>query len=328
MSIHKEHRWALLTAAILALVAGYFILSDHSGSISPRASNFSIGKIEKVTEFRISHGAEVLTVKKEKGSWMANGQYKVKENLPEVFLKTINSVKVKAPASRLLRTSLRNRLLHEGVRIDVYKGIFRVRSYHVVYDSSQHESYFMKNWSKIPISIEIPGMHFPVAEIFRTSVQYWKDKSIFPYAPEQIESVRLDYPSDSSRSFSILQSGRGRIELFAKNKTEIKETDLLALNDYLGSFRRLEYLKSVDPKDKAALAIVKNVKPLYIFTLQATGAKPVIFTIYPFFGQPADQSRPDPVTFIGTLSTDSAPFLARYADFDPVLRDASFFVKQ
>lgn len=328
MSIHKEHRWALLTAAVLALVAGYFILSDHSGSISPRTSNFSIGKTEKVTEFRISRDTEVLTIKKEKGYWMANGQYRVKENLPEVFLKTINSVKVKAPASRLLRATLRSRLLHEGVRIDVYKGIFRVRSYHVYYDSAQHESYFMKNWSKIPISVEIPGIHFPVAEIFRTSVQYWKDKSIFPYAPEQIESVRLDYPSDSSRSFTILQSGRGKLELLLRNKAEGKGPDLLAMNDYLGSFRRLEYLKSVDPEDTAALAIVKNAKPLYIFTLQATGAKPVIFTIYPFFGQRADQSRPDPVTFIGTLSSGSSPFLARYADFDPVLRDAAFFVKQ
>ncbi len=328
MSIHKEHRWALLTAAVLALVAGYYILSDHSGSISPRASNFSIGKTEKVTEFRITQGDEVLTIKKEKGYWMANGQYKVKENLPEVFLKTINSVKVKAPASRLFRTSLRNRLLNNGVRIDVYKGIFRVRSYHVVYDSSQHESYFMKNWSKIPISIEIPGIHFPVAEIFRASVQYWKDKSIFPYAPEQIESVRLDYPADSSRSFSIQQLGRGRLELLTKNNAEAKQTDLLAMNDYLGSFRRLEYLKSVDPKDTAVMAIVKNAKPLYIFNLKATGAQPVIFTIYPYFAQPAEQSRPDPMTFIGTLSTESTPFLARYADFDPVLRDASFFVKQ
>ena len=261
---------------------------------------------------------------------MANNQYKVKNNLPEVFLKTINSIRVKAPASRAIRSKIRENLLKNGILIDIYKWKFRVRSYYIFYDSAYNQgTYLMKKWSKTPIEVDIPGLHIPVAAIFHTSLQYWKDRSVFFHTPDQIESNEMDNLSDSAKSFRIQKSTEGKNLVFGLSSSmAFEKSDILAVNDYLSAFRKLEYLKILNPGDSDYTDSVNSKKPLYVITMKALHTNHVIFRIYPCYRIESGQGKPDPVYFIGTLSDEPQPFLARYIDFDPIIRDLSYFLKE
>ncbi len=326
MKLKMPTRIALIFSFVLVIIAVYFIFLDSSGTISPMAKDFSFGRIDNITEFHLTEEKQSITISKTKSGWMAEGEFPVKEQLPELFLQTISEIKVKAPASKETRNQLRDQLLNSK-HIDIYKGHHKVCSYYILFDSANtRETYLMKKWAKLPLKAEIPGLKFPLATLYHCDITYWKAKFAFPVSAENSDWVSFENKAQPSASFRLDRVKGSEIKIRSLSSSTINEKiDQIAAHDYFASLSKVQYLKDLDASDSVDLQLAENQAPEYTLKLQFL-KKIVELKFLSYYKKKSNASVKSPDLFIGISSLSKTPFIGRYADFDPVIRGLDYFI--
>jgi hypothetical protein len=291
--------------------------------------DFSFGRVDNITEIHLTDKIQSITLAKSKTGWIADGQYKVKEQLPELFLNVINTVKVKAPASKKIRDQLRDQLVNSK-HIDIFKGHHKVCSYYILFDSAYTEGTFlMKKWAKLPLEVEITGLQIPVANLYHCELAYWKARFVFPLSAENIEWISLENKAQPSASFKIERVKGAGISLTTKDSEVSKEKiDLIAANDYFASLAKVQYLKEVEASDSVDLYQSKMMEAEYIIRVKTTNQDPIELKFHPYYSKGSNGMKKNADLFIGTSSISSVPFIGKYFDFDPIIRSFSYFLNK
>lgn len=329
MKLKMPNRIALIFSLLLAIVAAYFLFLDNSSSISPLARDFSFGRTDNITEIHISDKSKSITLIKSKTGWFAEGKYKVKEQLPELFLNTINTIKVKTPASKEIRDQLRSQLLNSK-HIDLYKGNRKVCSYYVLFDSAFTQgTYLMKRWAKLPLEAEIAGLQIPIASLYHCDLDYWKARFVFPLQPETIEWVSFENHSLPSASFRLERVTGKEIKLTSlASQTSEDRIDLIAANDYFASVTKVQYWKVLEESDSVDLVKSKMQQAAYTVSVKTTNQNPITLNFFPYIRKGITGSVNNPDLFIGECTLSAEAFIGRYTDFDPIIRNLSYFVNR
>jgi hypothetical protein len=320
---------ALIFSLILAIIAIYFLFLDNSGSINPMVKDFSIGRVDNITEIHLTDKSKSITLIKSKTGWLADGKYKVKEQLPELFLSTINTIAVKAPASKDIRTQLRDQFVNSK-HIDIFKGHHKVCSYYVLYDSIYTQgTYLMKKWAKLPLEAEIAGLQIPIASLYHCDVEYWKARFVFTFSPENIEWVSFENKAQPSASFKLERVRGVGIKLTALlSKSSQDKIDLIAANDYFSSLTKVQYLKEAEDADSVDSDHSKMQSADYTIIVKTANQNPIELKFFPFYSKGSAGPVKKPDLFIGVSSLSSAPFIGRYTDFDPIIRNLNYFLNK
>jgi len=327
MKLKMPTRIALIFSILLVFIAVYFLFLDNSGSINPMVKDFSFGRIDNVTKIHLSDQSQSITLTKTNNGWRAEGEFIVKDQLPELFLQTINSIKIKAPASKETRNELKEQLVNSK-HIDIYKGQHKACSYYILYDSANtQETFLMKKWAKLPLEAEIPGLKLPLASLYHCDLAYWKAKNAFPVSTEDIDRVSFESNAQPAASF-ILERGKGsEINLsspgLASRQTRV---DQIAAHDYFASLSKVQYIKDVEDSDSLELGKSGLVAD-YTIHVQFL-KKNIILKFLPYYKKTTGVSVKNPDMFVGISSLNKTPFIGRYADFDPVIRNFNYFISK
>jgi hypothetical protein len=321
----RPTRIAIIFSLILAIVAIYFLVFDNSSSINPMVKDFSFGRVDNITEIHLTDKIHSITLLKGKTGWLANGKYKVKSNLPELFLNTINSITVKSPASKAIRNQLRDQLVN-SIHIDIFKGNHKVCSYYILYDSAYTQgTYLMKKWAKLPLEAEIAGIRFPIANLYHSDLDYWKAKFVFPFAADQIEWVSFENSASTSNSFKLERLAGSGVKLISLRSNTVQDKiDLIAINDYFSSLTKVQYLKEVEAGDSIDMEHTKSDYTHYTISLKMAGQNPIQLKFLPLY----KKGKLHPDLFVGLSSLSSTPFIGKYADFDSIIRDLNYFMNK
>jgi hypothetical protein len=201
MKINKS----LIALVILFIIAGIYFFSNTKGSLNIRNSSFAIETPEVVTKIQITTPNKNLLLEKEFNQWKVNGKYQVTDKSIGNFLTTINRIVVSTPVSKTEKEQVASILKADGLTVEVFKKNRTLKKYYVrKSEMNKNKTYMMMYKSSEPFIVRIPSFKGLVVDLFIIDENYWRDKTIFDYQPQNISSITVEYPENKSKSFRVI----------------------------------------------------------------------------------------------------------------------------
>lgn len=220
MKINKS----LIILLVLFVIAGVYFFSNSMGSLNLRNSSFEIETPENVTKIQISTPDKNLSLEKEFHQWKVNGKYKATDKSLANFLMAINRVVASAPVSKAEKEQVASILIADGITVEIFKKNRTIKKYYVSKpEMNNNKTYMMMHNSSEPFIVRIPSFKGLVADLFIIDENYWRDKTIFDYQPQNISSISVEYPDNMSKSFRVINYNDGTFAIQELNNNAFIE---------------------------------------------------------------------------------------------------------
>ncbi|HTA82319.1 MAG TPA: hypothetical protein VK783_05290 [Bacteroidia bacterium] len=333
----KKNRGTLIIVVVLLLISVYFLFFNNTFStLSGKDNEFAVkdtASITKITMVDRNKNSVTLT-RINAGQWKVNDKYFVRSDAINTLLYTIKMVTVKNLIDQGGWDKVVQGLASNSVKVDIYKGDDKIKSYFVGSQSVDHLGSYMllvnphsdENY-KQPYVTYIPGFDGFLTTRYFVIEEGWRDRTVFRYYPNEIKSVTLNYP-DPSHSFTI--------NAVAKNKYSIENPvshqslarfDTNAVRQYLTYFQAINWEAVVTPDKKDS--IIAST-PICIMDVKDTTGKAVNIRLYnrktpDKFATEGKDYKYDPDRLYALVNGKDF-VLVQYFVFGKLLQDPSYFV--
>jgi len=181
-------------------IKNYTFIKLSGKSTISKYNQFHIDNIESINEIVLSdrNGNTIFLKKKNKSinSWIANGQYNVRNDAITTLLSTASSIRIKKPVSINAEKKVIDFMLTSGIKASFYRNKNKVLSYTIGSNTPNHLGTYMllENTSK-PFEVHIPthnGFLSPRFGIQNNSldINSWRSHSIFNYKQNSIKMIK------------------------------------------------------------------------------------------------------------------------------------------
>ncbi|MBI9053650.1 MAG: hypothetical protein JEY96_07515 [Bacteroidales bacterium] len=321
-----------LVIIILVVIAAVFYFSNSKGTLNKRASTFAIESIEEISKIEIMNGEKELVLTKENNLWRVNGKYQVKEWNINNFLTAANRIGVLTPVSNVQKEQIALLLRKDGIKVKFSRGNRIVRSYSVG-KPGMHKSktYMMMEKSSDPFVIRIPSFKGLVANLFVADENYWRDKTVFNYMPQNVKNIRIEYPENQKKSCKIINYNDGSFALqMLPSEDFIKEFNVEKTARFFTNFQKINFDNIADNLSLAAKDSILNSIPLAIISVEDFQN---VVTSIKIFRKPSNGELDEfgEITSFdynkayGVLNNADELILIQYYKFDPILKEIDYF---
>jgi len=241
MNKNKLYIILILTLFILSAVV---FLTKSKGTLS-KDSNFAIKNINSVNKIALyANNTKVILAKSNK-QWKVNKKYLVRPKAIDAFLKVLNRIDILSPVSHAHEMNVRKLLNDNSVFVKIYKNNRILKSYYLSIPSSMNQkSYISKEIDSDIYVARISAYSGNIASLFVIDENYWRNKIVFNYKPQQIKKVSVNIPSKPKSSFEITNYNDGSFSIKALDKTvHISNFDVEKAAHYLTNFHNINFTK-------------------------------------------------------------------------------------
>ena len=226
---------------------------------------------------------EHTTLVRKDGYWEYNNQYRVLPNTIENLMRAFAEMEIKyKPADAAVPSMVRD-LSTLGIKVELYdKSEKLLKSFYVGgAPSDERGTYMILENSNQPYVVHLPTWEGNLRFRFNLVGEDWRDKTIFAYTPETIQSVSIEYPKQQKESFRLT-----RLE----NAFEVTPFDSLTprlrqpleqglVESFLVGFKQIgaEAFETNNPKRDSVLKTL----PFTIITLKTTEGTTQQVKLYP-----------------------------------------------
>ena len=317
---------------ILIIIAGIYFFSNSKGSLNLRNTSFAIESPEDITKIRISTLDDKLILEKEFDHWKVNNKYRTPDRSIENFMMTINRIDVLAPVSKVEKEQVVSILKADGVLVEVFKKNRTLKKYYVSKpEMNNSKTYMMMYKSSEPFVVRIPSFKGLVADLFVIDENFWRDKTIFDYQPQNIKTISVEYPENMSKSFRVINYNDGTFAIQSQsNNTYVKDFNVDKVARYFTYFQRIVFEDVVRNINQIETDSILQTKPFNIITvedIQGNTNKIAVFrkpTEIEFdeFGKKAqfDYDRA-----YATFNNNNELITIQYYIFDPLFKEIDYF---
>lgn len=218
----RKYLLYIVVLVLLLVLASIFLFSNSSGNLSIGSSSFSIENIDKIGEIRITEGKNQIILTKENEQWTVNNKFLVKEQIIENLLMVLNRIEIQYPVSKVEKVQIASLLKKDGIRVELKKNPFGKHQFLVSKPSmSKDKTYMMMVNSSEAFVTKISGFKSLVSQVFISDENYWRNKQIFNYLPQNINIISVEYPITPEKSFTLKNFNDGSFALLNyKNQPE------------------------------------------------------------------------------------------------------------
>jgi len=335
----KKNRGTLIAVVVLLLVSVYFLFFKNTWStLGEKDNQFAVldtASITKITMEDRNKNAVMLT-RVNAGQWKVDGRYFVRPDAINTLLYTMKMVTVKSLIDQGIWDKVVKGLASNSVKVDIYKGDDKIKSYFVGSQTNDHMGTYMllvkphtdENY-KQPYVTYIPGFDGFLTTRYFVMEEGWRDRTVFHYYPNEIKSISINYP-DPEHSFIITT--------VAKNKFTIENPvthqslvrfDTTAVKQYMTYFQSINWEVVVKPEKRDSIIASP---PICVMEVKDTAGKTTNIRLY-------NRKAPDNVEnkYAGkdykydpdrlyALVNGKDFVLIQYFVFGKLLQDPSYFV--
>lgn len=327
-----KFKWYYIIFSVLAVIALFYLFTTSNGTLNKRKSNFAVENINEITSIELNDGKQILTLTKEDFDWIVNRKYIVKEWNIKNFLTALNRIKVLSPVSKSETEQIVMLLQNDGVKIDVFKGNRHLKQFTVSKPSmNKSKTYMLMNKSKEPFVVHIPLFKGLVSDLFITDENYWRDKIIFNYKPQNIESIDVDYYQDITKSYIIKNYNDGTFSLYSKAvKKNLEEFDVNKVATFFTYFQNINFEGVLDNQNQNYIDSTLSSDPFARISIIDYNGVEKSVTLY---RKPADKefdefgqkSKFDYHKAYGVMNNSNEIILIPYYNIDPILKEIDYF---
>lgn len=321
----------ILIAVVVIVALGYF-LSNSDGTLKKRNSDFAVVDVDKITEIKIFSNANELMLKKEFNSWKVNNKYQVKDNNIENLLAVINRISLLSPVSKVEREQVATILKSDGSLVEIRKGNRVLKRFYVSKPAmNKNRTYMMMEKSEEPYIVHIPSSKELVASWFVINENYWRDKTIFNYKPQEIKSIAIEYPSQNEKSFRLINYNDGTFTLQSVAESEfIENFDVEKVARYFTYYQGIVFENVLSDFSNNYIDSVKISTPQLIISVESVNGNKNSLKI---FRKPAEKeldefgqkAKYDYNRAYAVFNESSELILIQYYIFDPLFKEIDYF---
>jgi hypothetical protein len=349
----KKNRKFIITVVILAVIATVLVLTNSKTTFKRALSDFAVDDTSSVTKIFMSDKVNnnLTLTRVQPGKWLVNDKYPGSKANIELLLGTMGGLEVKETVPKAALNYVIKDLATISVKVEIYQWVYRIEIFDwvrlfpheklakVYYVGgpiqSNRGSYMIMEHSSVPFVVYLPGLRGFVTPIYSPIEKYWRDYSIFKKPVEQIESVRIEYPSDPENSFEIKNDANLNLRLFSLNDhQQIPVFDTLKVMNFMTSFRNINFEALLNDMDKHSKDSILASVPYCIISVTDTGHTTRTIKTFrkgPAPGESDNLGNPAPYDLdrLYALVNDGKDFtFIQYFVFDKILRTKSYFLKQ
>ena len=284
-----RNKVTLIILVLLAAVAAYFYFGKSSGTLPEAYKDFAIEDTASIGRIYIAtQKDEQVDLKKvSQGHWLVNDKYKARQDAIDLLLETFNRIGVRSPVPRSAFETVVKQLATSGTKVEIYmEGEEKPEKVYYVGQATEnhHGTYMLLEQdgkkSSQPFITYIPGFYGYLSTRFFTEEHLWRDRSMFPFRPDEIAAINVEYAREAEKSFSI-ERNDGLYTVRNSKGREIKNVDPALIMEYLGRFQKahFEYVDIDTPPEKRDSIL--SSQPLHIIEVESTdGTKRKVKTFY------------------------------------------------
>ena len=323
---------SLLIILILVIVAGIYFFSNSKGSLDLRNSSFAIKVSEDVTKIRISTSEENLTLEKEFNQWKVNNKYTATNKSVDNFIMAINRIVVMTPVSKIEKEQVASILKADGILVEVFKNRRTIKKYYVSKPAmNSSKTYMMMYKSSEPFVVRIPSFKGLVADLFIIDENYWRDKTVFDYQPQNIKSIVVEYPENISKSFRVINYNDGTFAIQnLNNENFVEDFNVNKVARYFTYFQRIVFEDIVSDLNKIDTDSILQSKPFNIIKLEDIQGATNKIAIYRKssemeFDEFGNKIKFDYDKAYASFNNNNELVTIQYFIFDPLLKEIDYF---
>lgn len=194
----------------------------------------------------------------------------------QMILEVFKKIEFKGYVPENSRETITKRMASSHVKVEIFQHDKWVKSWYVGFSTQDHYGTYMllenrNEKSDLPVIMKIKGFDGIIEPRFFADPRRWKCTEIFKLNREEIASVRVKFPEEDERNFSVEKTGNNYT---VKNKYGLLPTvDTNMVIRYLNNYQKIHYEFVNYELDKKQIDSIKRAKPFCVLELKDTLGK-------------------------------------------------------
>ncbi len=231
------------TYLILFLIFSILFTSCKQKEKLSDKRNFSIQKIDEIDYITLENKTpKKIILSKIQNTWRLENNFPVNKEAINYLLETVRDMQIKRPVAVKEKENILQRMSVQRTQVIFYSKGEKIKTIYVGGDTQdQLGTYMILENSSEPYVLSIPGFNGYLSSRFSCNEDTWKNKTIFDFGDDQIESVEINY-RNPEHSFKINTKEELAAEYFLNFKNIFCEKFLKSNKDF-----NIEEVKKRDP---------------------------------------------------------------------------------
>jgi hypothetical protein len=200
-----------LVLVLGGLTAWYLYKGDAKTTLAGADRRFAVSNADEIHKiFLADRKGERVTLERRDGYWLYNGKWKARPTAVKNLLDVIGNVEMKYKPAHAAVNNMVNSIIAEGIKVELYDSRNRIVKTYYVGGASSDETgtYMILEGAKQPYVTYLPGWTGNIRHRYSLSGDDWRDRSVFAYTPDRIQSVSVEYPKQQNKSFVLERDGK------------------------------------------------------------------------------------------------------------------------
>ena len=255
----KKNYWLIAIFLLLGGATAWYFFTQKSGETSTLGwdRKFKVENRDDIQKIFIAkRTGENTTFERSGDHWVVNGDSKASPNAMENLLEAVTTLELKYVPPATATTNVVKELAARGIKVEIFnKSGNKIKAYYVGGTTPDARgTYMILENAEQPMVMEIPAMEGQIRTRYDLTGDDWRDKTVFGYQPEQIQSVTVEYPQQRNKSFRLEREGSDfKILPFYGNTPPInRQVDKAGVEKFLVNFESLvaeSYFNNYSKKD-------------------------------------------------------------------------------
>jgi hypothetical protein len=212
---------------LLALAAAYFVWVEPGEDVTKLPDRaFKVDSEDQIHKvFIAQRDGDSFTLERDGKDWIVNGKYKAMTGSIRNLLFTLTNMEIEYIPPRAAMPSITKDLATLGVKVEVYnKSGERIRNFYVGgTDPGARSTYMVVEGEEQPYAMYVPTWEGNLRERFLLKLKDWRDRTVIAYEPDEIKSVKVNYPRASAASFILERDDAG--DFFVRRLDRIDQSE-------------------------------------------------------------------------------------------------------
>ncbi len=282
---------SLITILILLVlvIASLFVFKNKrkTSTLNTEASDFAVkdtASIDKI--FMADKEGGTLTLTKKNKVWYVDDEHMARYDGVDILLKTIASVSVKSPVSKMARQNVIKTMTAKSTKIEIYSKGEKIKQYYVGHTTQEHTGTYMiltdintdKNFEE-PFITYIRGFEGFLNTRYHTDFLDWRDRGVMDYTPLQLKQIKVDLHEmkDSSFVIDIADTKTFSVKNYSGANLIYDET---SLKQYIAYYQNINNEVILSKKDHVVDSLSKQGLPFVTITITDKQNKKNVCELY------------------------------------------------
>jgi hypothetical protein len=319
----KKNKVAIISLAILLLVAVVVYFSNRSFTLDKSEAIFTISDTSAISKIKVTNGDSTFVLTKTNGNWVYNNSIPANPELMSIIFRIFTQIEIKSALPKASLMQVAEIVNSKGSDVEVFSDKNVLKHYKIFANPAMHRIFMCMYNSKKPYEVTLPSFQGNFAGVFKATRRLWHNRAILNVFTNTIGSVKVVQYTNAEKSFELIINEKGQPIIKTSKQSEIHNISKEALDAYfycLKRFRVETYAENTD----SLMKIFTTQKPVNTVAVTDLAGTQVTFDLYAMQNKENSQLA---LNYCYLLINKKEVAIAKYIETDPITRDVNFFIK-